>query len=61
DPDVKRGPDAQIVPGATLTLIGMVRPAPPVEEAIAGWMIDRATAEALVKRGTYLHAIEVKR
>ena len=60
DPDVKRGPDVRIAPGARVTLIGLVRPAPAPSEAMRQWAIDAATAESLVKRGTYLHAIEVR-
>lgn len=60
DPDVKRGPDVRIAPGAHVTLIGLVRPAPAPGEAMRQWTIDAATAEALEKRGTYLHAIEVR-
>ena len=60
DPDVKRGPDATIAPGARVTLIGLVRPAPPADEAMRQWGIDAATAEALTKRGTYLHATEIR-
>jgi hypothetical protein len=60
DPDVKRGPDVRIAPGARVTLIGLVRPAPPVDEAMRQWAIDAATARSLEERGTYLHAIEVR-
>ena len=60
DPDVKRGPDVRIVPGARVTLIGLVRPAPAPNVAMKQWAIDVATAEALEKRGTYLHAVEVR-
>ena len=60
DPDVRRGPDVRIAPGARVTLIGLVRPAPPPSEAMQQWAIAAATAESLEKRGTYLHAIEVR-
>ena len=60
DPDVKRGPDVRIAPGARVTLIGLVRPAPAPSEAMRQWAIDAATAEALEQRGTYLHAVEVR-
>jgi hypothetical protein len=59
DPDVKRSPDARIAPGARVTLIGLVRPAPAPEEAMRQWSIDTATAESLQERGTYLHATEI--
>ena len=60
DPDVRRGPDVRIARGARVTLIGLVRPAPAPSEAMRQWAIDAATAEALEKRGTYLHAVEVR-
>jgi hypothetical protein len=43
-----------------VTLIGLVRPAPAPSEAMRQWAIDAATAELLRKRGTYLHAVEVR-
>jgi hypothetical protein len=60
DPDVKRGPDVRIAPGQRVTLVGLVRPAPPVSDAMRQWAIDAATAESLQERGTYLHAIEIR-
>ena len=60
DPDVKRGPDVRIAPGVRVSLIGLVRPAPPPSDAMRQWAIDASTAELLEKRGTYLHAIEVR-
>ena len=60
DPDVRRGADVQIVPGERVTLVGMVRPAPPVDQAIRQWAIDAETAASLREQGTYLHAVEIK-
>ena len=60
DPDVRRGPDVRIARGARVTMIGLVRPAPAPSEAMKQWAIDAATAEALEKRGTYLHAVEIR-
>jgi hypothetical protein len=60
DPDVKRGADARIAPGARVTLVGLVRPAPPPAEAMRQWAIDAATAKTLEERGTYLHATEIR-
>ena len=60
DPNVKRAPDTPIAPDARVTLIGMVRPAPAAAQAIKQWAIDGATAQALLERGTYLHAIEIR-
>ena len=61
DPDVKQGADVRIEPGARVTLIGLVRPAPAAAQAMQQWSVDEATARALVARGTYLHATEVLR
>ena len=60
DPDVVRGPDVVIEPGVRLTLVGLVRPAPAVEQAMRQWAIDADTARALQERGTYLHCTEVR-
>jgi hypothetical protein len=60
DPDVKRSPEAEIAPGARVTLIGIVRPAPPVEQAIGQWAVDAETARSLRDAGTYLHAVEIR-
>jgi hypothetical protein len=60
DPDVKRDPDVRIVPGGRVTLIGLVRPAPDAADSMRQWQIDAATADALVSRGTYLHATEIR-
>jgi hypothetical protein len=60
DPDVRRGPDVRIAPDALVTLIGLVRPAPPPSTAIKQWAIDAPTAQLLEQRGTYLHAIEIR-
>ena len=59
DPDVKRSPETRIVPGARVTLVGLVRPAPAVVQAMRQWKLDEDTAKAVVDRGTYLHATEV--
>jgi hypothetical protein len=61
DPDVDRsaGPVA-IHPGARVTLIGMVRPAPPVARAMSQWRIDEGTARSLAARGTYLHVTAIR-
>jgi hypothetical protein len=60
DPDVKRAAGVQIVPGARVTLVGLVRPAPPASQAIAQWAIDPDTAWSVENRGVYLHAVEVR-
>ena len=60
DPDVKRSAELRIEPGARVTLIGMVRPAPPIDQAMQQWSIDAVTAESLRRAGTYLHAIEIR-
>jgi hypothetical protein len=60
DPDVKRPPDLRWEAGAHVTLIGLVRPAPPPDSAIGQWNIDAATAAQLQQRGTYLHVTEMR-
>jgi hypothetical protein len=59
DPDVKRIGIATVTPGAHVTLMGLVRPAPPLDEAMKQWKIDAATAHALEERGTYVHVTEI--
>jgi hypothetical protein len=60
DPDVVRAPEVGIEPGARLTLVGLVRPAPPPDQAMRQWGIDADTAHALEELGTYLHCTEVR-
>jgi hypothetical protein len=60
DPDVVRGPDVEIEPDARVTLVGLVRPAPAVAQAMRQWAIDAETARALEERGSYLHCTEVR-
>ena len=60
DPDVKNLSGAPLRPGASVTLLGLVRAAPAEETAIRQWAIDAATAAALKDRGTYLHVTEVR-
>jgi hypothetical protein len=59
DPDVKRSSPVKLAPGARVTLIGLVRPAPSVAQAMRQWSLDETTAKTVVDRGTYLHATEV--
>jgi hypothetical protein len=60
DPDVKRIDAPRMAPGARVTLIGMVRPAPDPEQSIAQWKIDSGTAKLLQERGTYVHVTEIR-
>lgn len=60
DPDVKNLSGAPLRPGASVTLLGLVRAAPTEDTAIRQWAIDTATAAALQDRGTYLHVTEVR-
>ena len=60
DPDVKNASHVPLRAGEHVTLIGLVRAAPPEDEAIKQWAIDAATARALRDRGTYLHVTEVR-
>ena len=60
DPDVKRPPGLEWQPGVRVTLIGLVRPAPAIADAIRQWNVDEATAAELQQRGTYLHVTEIR-
>jgi hypothetical protein len=60
DPDVKRVADPKVAPGSRVTVIGLVRPAPDPEKAIADWKIDTATAKTLQERGTYVQVTELR-
>ena len=42
-----------------MTLIGLVRAAPPEDTAIRQWALDPATAKAVREHGTYLHVTEI--
>jgi len=57
DPDVK---NASHVPLRAVTLIGLVRAAPPEDEAIRQWALDPGTAKTVREHGTYLHVTEVR-
>lgn len=61
DPDVVSGPGVRLEAGARVTLIGLVRPAPPAAAAMRQWSISEAAARALAQRGSYLHATEIRR
>ena len=43
-----------------MTLIGLVRAAPPEDTAIRQWSLDPATAKAVREQGTYLHVTEIR-
>lgn len=60
DPDVRRTASAPVAPGARVTLIGLVRPAPDPNQAMKQWNIDAATARSLQERGTYVHVTEIR-
>ena len=60
DPDVQNPSGVPLTPGARVTLIGLVRAAPPEDEAMRQWALDAATAKALRDRGTYLHVTEIR-
>lgn len=60
DPDVRRTGGAEIAAGASVTLIGLVRPSPPAAQAMRQWQLDPPTAEVVEERGTYLHVTEVR-
>lgn len=60
DPDVKNAAAVPLRPGALVTLIGLVRAAPPEDTAIRQWTLDPATAKAVREHGTYLHVTEIR-
>ena len=60
DPDVKNTSQVAIRAGARVTLIGLVRAAPPEDQAIKQWALDPATAKSVRERGTYLHVTEIR-
>jgi hypothetical protein len=60
DPDVKRSDNAPVVAGSRVTLIGLVRRAPPADTAMRQWALDPDTARTVEQGGTYLHVTEVK-
>ena len=60
DPDVKNPSATVLGPGASVTLVGLVRAAPAEDAAMRQWAIDAATAKSLRDQGTYLHVTEVR-
>jgi hypothetical protein len=60
DPDVRRIGGAEVTEGATVALIGLVRPSPPAGQAMRQWQLDEPTAQVVEARGTYLHVTEVR-
>ena len=60
DPDVKNLSAVPVQVGSRLTLIGLVRAAPPEETAIRQWALDPATAKSARDSGTYLHVTEIR-
>jgi len=60
DPDVKRTTETTLRPGARVTLIGIVRPAPMAQEAEQQWHLPAATAALVADSGTYLHVTEIR-
>ena len=60
DPDVKKSHEARVAPGARVTLIGLVRPAPKADVAVRQWSLDPAIARTVEEGGTYLHVTEIR-
>jgi len=60
DPDVKRTTETTLRPGARITLIGIVRPAPTAQEAEQQWHVPAATGALIADSGTYLHVTEIR-
>jgi hypothetical protein len=59
DPDVRNPSQTAVRAGTRLTLIGLVRAAPPEETAIRQWAVDPETAKSVRDQGTYLHVTEI--
>jgi hypothetical protein len=59
-PNVKRDPGVALKSGSRATLIGVVRAAPPADQAVQDWHIDSATATSVADRGTYLDCTEIR-
>jgi hypothetical protein len=60
DPDVKRVTATTLRPGARVTLLGIVRPAPAADEAERQWHLPAAIAGLVADSGTYLHVTEIR-
>jgi hypothetical protein len=60
DPDVQRSAEMALMPGARVTLIGMVRPSPSPDQAMRQWQLDEPVARAVNERGSYLHVTEIR-
>jgi hypothetical protein len=60
DPDVKRTTATTLRPGARVTLIGIVRPVPTVQDVEQQWHLPAATATLIAESGTYLHVTEIR-
>jgi hypothetical protein len=60
DPDVQNASHVPLRAGERVTLIGLVRAAPPEAEAIRQWALDPATAKTVREHGTYLHVTEIR-
>ena len=60
DPDVKNPYSVSLQPGMRVTLLGLVRAAPPEDVAMRQWALDAATAKTVRDGGTYLHVTEIR-
>jgi hypothetical protein len=60
DPDVKRGAETTLRPGARVTLVGIVRPVPDAAHVEQQWHLPAATATLIADSGTYLHVTEIR-
>jgi hypothetical protein len=56
---VSEGP-VGVEPGARVSIVGRVQPAPPIEIAQREWDLDEATARAVHESGSFLRARSVK-
>jgi hypothetical protein len=50
-----------IEPGAYVSVVGRVEPAPAIDVAAREWRVDEATARAVKEIGTYVRATSVRR
>jgi hypothetical protein len=49
-----------VQPGAYVSIVGRMQPAPSIEVAEREWRVDEATARAVHQRGSYLRATSIE-
>ena len=60
DPDVKRGGEIALEPGARVTLIGLVRNMPAADTVMRQWELDAEAAARAVTFSEYLYVTEIR-